>query len=210
MYDRNTTIDAFLTAAAAKQPAPGGGSATALTGALAASMGEMVLAYSIDKKSLEAHRPQLQTARAEFTRARKLLLQLMVEDQAAFETFSLLRKLPADSAERREKYPVAVLACIRVPQAMAATAAVLLDLCSQVVDICNHYLLSDLAVCADLAMASIRCAIYNCRINLDELDTPQERIAIETQTQQILDRAIPTIQQLSQRIWARVKQSAST
>lgn len=49
MYDRNTTIDAFLTAAAAKQPAPGGGSATALTGALAASMGEMVLAYSIDK-----------------------------------------------------------------------------------------------------------------------------------------------------------------
>src|SRR5437763_323459 len=44
MYDSQTTIDAFLNAAAAKQPAPGGGSAAALAGALAAAMGELVLA----------------------------------------------------------------------------------------------------------------------------------------------------------------------
>src|SRR5882724_4609782 len=101
MYDVGNTIDAFLTAAAAKQPAPGGGSVTALVGALAASMGEMVLNYSVGKKSLAAHEPEFRAALAEFTRLRAMMLQLMVEDQLAYEAITALRKLPADSAERK-------------------------------------------------------------------------------------------------------------
>ena len=41
MFDKTTTIEKFLDAAAAKQPTPGGGSVSALAGALAAAMGEM-------------------------------------------------------------------------------------------------------------------------------------------------------------------------
>src|SRR5947209_10676494 len=100
IYDASKTIQGFLDAAAAKQPAPGGGSVTALVGALAASMGEMVLNYSVGKKDLAAHAPELQAALAEFTRARAMLLELMVEDQAAYEAMTALRMLPADSAER--------------------------------------------------------------------------------------------------------------
>ena len=55
-YDAKTSLSDFLDATAAKQPAPGGGSVTALCGALAAAIGEMVLNYSIGKKGLEAHR----------------------------------------------------------------------------------------------------------------------------------------------------------
>src|SRR3954447_21716538 len=72
MYDQNNTIADFLTAAAAKQPAPGGGSATALAGALAAAMSEMVLNYSVGKKDLAEHQPALTEALAELTRARGL------------------------------------------------------------------------------------------------------------------------------------------
>ena len=57
MFDASTSLDSFLTAAAAKKPTPGGGSVTALVGALAASMGEMVLNYSIGKKDLAAYAP---------------------------------------------------------------------------------------------------------------------------------------------------------
>ena len=62
--DANASLNDFLNAAAAKQPAPGGGSVAALAGALAASMGEMVLNYSVGKKSLVAHEPELRTATA--------------------------------------------------------------------------------------------------------------------------------------------------
>ena len=47
-FDASRTISAFLEATAARQPAPGGGSVTALVGALASAIGEMVLAYSVE------------------------------------------------------------------------------------------------------------------------------------------------------------------
>src|SRR5438034_4601550 len=90
-FDRAATIDAFLSAAAAKQPAPGGGSVTALVGALAAAMVEMVVNYSIGKKDLAEHQPTFHHALAELSRARALLLELMVEDQAAFEALTVAR-----------------------------------------------------------------------------------------------------------------------
>src|SRR5260221_14051228 len=81
MFGPATARGEFLDAAAAKRPTPGGGSITALVGALAASMGEMTLNYSVGKKGLEAHQEQLKSALVGLTRARGLLVQLMTEDQ---------------------------------------------------------------------------------------------------------------------------------
>src|SRR5437764_13058742 len=92
MFETSTPLDQFLDAAAAKQPAPGGGSVTALVGALAASMGEMVVNYSIGKKDLTAHDATFREALAELTRARSLLLELMAEDQGAFAALTAARK----------------------------------------------------------------------------------------------------------------------
>lgn len=203
MYDSRTTIADFLDAAAARQPAPGGGSISALAGALAASMGEMVLNYSINRKGHEDKNQTLKPLLAEFTRARQMLLELMVEDQAAFELVSRLRKLPADAPERQEKYAPALLACIHVPQAMAATSLAMLELCDRVIEDVNPYLLSDLAVCADLAMATARCAVYNVRVNLKDLPDEQERQNVQNTTLQLLSKAGMIVQNVSHRIWTR-------
>src|SRR5258706_2399056 len=103
MFDSKTSLSDFLSATAARQPAPGGGSVTALVGALAAALGEMVINYSIGRKGLESHQSNLKSAVAELTRARRMLLDLMVEDQSAYELLSSLRKLPAGSPERTSK-----------------------------------------------------------------------------------------------------------
>jgi methenyltetrahydrofolate cyclohydrolase len=203
MYDGKTTIAAFLDAAAAKQPTPGGGSVTALVGALAASTGEMVVNYTVDKKAYVAHREELTAAREELARARSLLLNLMVEDQNAYAELTEARKLPDDSPERSQRLPAALLASIHTPQAIAATAAAILALCDRLVDISNHYLLSDLAVSADLAMATVRCAVYNVRVNLPDLESPEERREAEAEVGQVLAHAGVLIQRVSPRIWAR-------
>lgn len=208
IYDSTTTIDAFLTAAAAKQPTPGGGSVAALVGGLSATMGEMVLNYSIGKKSLEAYQSELRPALAEFTRARRMMQQLMVEDQAAFEAISRLQKLPPDSPERTSAYPAALLACIRVPQTMAATAVAILELCDRMASFVNIYLLSDLAVCADLAMATTRCAIYNVRANLKDVKDDQDRTSIQSSMSHVLAHAAALIQKVAPRIWERVENGA--
>jgi len=203
MYDGTTTIATFLDAAAAKQPTPGGGSVTALVGALAASMGEMVVNYTVDKKAYVAHREELTAAQEELRRARGLLLNLMVEDQAAYNELTEARKLPEGSPARSERLPAALLASIRTPQAIAATAAAILGLCDRLVDISNHYLLSDLAVSADLAMATVRCAVYNVRVNLADVPDAAERQSLEASVGQVLSHAAMWIQSVSPRIWAR-------
>src|ERR1700753_1413447 len=94
MHDAGMTINEFLAAAAARQPTPGGGSIAALAGALGASMGEMVLNYSIGKKGLEAFEDELKPALKQLNRARGLMLDLMVEDQNAYAFLTASRKLP--------------------------------------------------------------------------------------------------------------------
>jgi formiminotetrahydrofolate cyclodeaminase len=208
MYDRTSTIEQFLDATAAKQPAPGGGSVTALTGALAAAIGEMVLNYSIGKKGLEAYQDELRPAVEELHRARLLMLELMVEDQAAYAALTALRKLPHDAPQRLAEYPVALLASIRAPQAIGATAVAILGVCDRITNFVNHYLLSDLAVSADLAMATVRCAVYNVRVNLTSLTEESDRRAVEQSIGQLLANAAELIQRVSPRIWSRHGQGA--
>src|SRR5829696_1835677 len=208
MYDQSTPIGEFLRAAAAKQPAPGGGSAAALAGALAAAMGEMVLNYSVGKKNLAQHEPELKSALAELTRARSLLLQLMVEDQLAYEALTAAKKLPESSPTRQNDFDVALLASIRVPQAMGATALAILTLADNLVDKVNHYLLSDLAVCCELAMATVRCAVYNVRANLPDVADPADRQKIELTAGALVAHATPLVQRAVPRIWAAHAKSA--
>jgi len=197
LIDKSATIDAFLSAAAARQPTPGGGSVAALSGALAASMGEMVLQYSVGKKGLEAQQEQLKTALAEMGRARQMLLELMVEDQAAYETLSAARKAgPAIYG------PMAILCC-RVPQLISATAVAILDLCDDLVGKVNARLLSDLAVAAELAMATIRCAACNIRVNLADIPDPKARGELESDCQRFHAHGVEVIQRLMPKIWAR-------
>ena len=100
----------------------------------------------------------------------------------------------------------ALLASIRTPQAIGATAVAVLKACDQVINFVNYHLLSDLAVCADLAMATARCAIYNVRVNLADVTDASDRQRIESTIGQILSHAATLIQQISPRIWARYAQ----
>ena len=206
-HDRTTTVEQFLAATAARQPTPGGGSVAALAGALAAAIGEMVINYSIGKKDLLQHQPQLKTAVHELERARELLLQLMVEDQAAYEALTMIRKLPAESSERIDRLPAAILTCIRVPQSIGAAAVAILELAGRMVDLVNPYLLSDLAVSAELAMATVRCAIYNCRVNLVDVPDARDRQSIESTMNLLQTRAVGLIQAMIPRIWSRYEQA---
>jgi len=208
MYDAKNSIETFLDAAAAKQPTPGGGSIAALAGALAASMGEMVLNYSVGKKKLAQYEPELRDALAELTRARQLLLRLMVEDQVAYESLTAARKLPDSHPTRQDEFNVALLASIRIPQAIGATSLAILELAEKLTGKVNHFLLSDLAVCCELAMATIRCAAYNVRANLPDLTEPNDRAQVEDTARRLVERGIAVIRRTIPGIWARHGKSA--
>jgi formiminotetrahydrofolate cyclodeaminase len=131
----------------------------------------------------------------------------MAEDQAAYESLTMIRKLPADSSEKTDRLPAAILTCIRVPQSIGASAVAILELAARMVDCVNPYLLSDLAVSAELAMATARCAIYNCRVNLVDVPDAESRQSIESTMNQLQIRALRIIQDVIPKIWSRHQQT---
>jgi formiminotetrahydrofolate cyclodeaminase len=206
MYDSSATIAQFLDATAARQPTPGGGAVTALTGALAAAIGEMALNYSLGKKGLEAFEGELRPAREQLLQMRQLLVKAISDDQAAYAELTAARKLPDTSPEKAARVRSALAASIKAPQQMATAAVSILEVADRVINFVNPFLLSDLAVCADLAMATARCALYNVRINLPEVKDPAERQAMEATVGQLLGRAAGLIQRVVPRIWDRLQQ----
>jgi len=193
-FDAKLTIESFLDATAAKQPTPGGGSVAALVGALSAAIGEMVLNYSVGKKDLEAHQDALKQALGELHGSRQVILDLLVEDQRAYEALTESKKVA--KASLGHSIQPALSAAINAPAAIAATGLAILETCKRAAPIANKYLLSDLAVCAELAMATVRCGIYNVQINLPEVTDIGYRQSVEAAIIRIYGRALTLIQEV--------------
>lgn len=201
MTDAQSILSDFLNATAAKKPTPGGGAVAAAAGALAAAMGEMVLNYSVGKKDLAAHQEELSAALQHFNKARQIMLELLIEDQLAYEALTAAKKANA-------MVEPALLAAIRIPQTISATAATILSEAHRIAPIANRWLLSDLAVCAELAMATVRAGTYNVRVNLADVTDVAERKRFADWCEDITSRSRDCIRELIPTIWQRIESAA--
>lgn len=164
-----TPFAELLAQVAAKTPTPGGGAVACATGALAAALAGMVVSYSMGKKSLAAHQPELAKAAHALDNARTLFLQLAEEDAQAYGLVNELMKLPEGEARRKAELPAAMTASIQVPVAAMAAASDLLRLCETLTPITNKQLHSDLGIAAELALAAARASLWNVRVNASML-----------------------------------------
>ena len=164
----------FLTATAAKHPTPGGGSVTALCGALASSLAAMALEYTVGKKAYAAYDAEIRQALAQFQTASAMLQELIAEDVAAYETLAPLLKLPEPDRQNHADYLPAVVAAIRAPQTVAGFALNILERCTTLLDKTNKFLVSDLGIAAVYAHATVHASEINVRVNLPLLPDPQE------------------------------------
>jgi formiminotetrahydrofolate cyclodeaminase len=148
-----------------RTPVPGGGVVACIGGALAASLAQMVVAYSLGKKNLIQHQPALEQANRRLQNARHLFLQLAEEDAQAYAMVNELGRLPESDERRQREYEPAVRACIQVPQATLAACCDLLRLCEELAPATNRHLHSDLAIAAVQAEGAARASIWNIRVN---------------------------------------------
>jgi formiminotetrahydrofolate cyclodeaminase len=171
---------------ASREPVPGGGSASALAGALGASLVGMVAELTIGRPDTVEHEPQLVELRDEAVAHRELLLDLAEHDARAYGAVVAARRMPKTTDQEREARAEAVrrtmLAAAEVPLLTAGAALDVLELARAVAPIGNPNAVSDAGVAAELAAAAVRGAILNVRINLPYLpaDEPLRRAAAET------------------------------
>jgi len=161
----------FLDAVASPTPTPGGGSVSALAGALAASLGQMVAGLSRKKKAQAAHVDQLSAAVDDLRRAADLLAQAIDRDAASYNAVLLAMKLPKESAEEQQKREAAIQSATRgaaeVPMQVAEAAVEVYERLGRLESISSPAMISDLRVGRLLAVAGARGALVNVAINLD-------------------------------------------
>ena len=180
----------FLAATAAKSPTPGGGSIAALIGAaLAASLAAMALEYTVGKKAFAPHDAEIRSALTQFQIASKMFQELITEDIAAYEALSELLKLPPDQRLAHPDYAATVVAAIRAPQAAAGFALNILTLAGTLKDKTNKHLLSDLAIAAVYAHATVHASEFNVRVNLPLLPNQQEAAALKESLAALVTKA---------------------
>ena len=183
-----TSLTSYLDALAAATPAPGGGSAAGVTGAMGAALVEMVAGLSLAKLGAQGgEHSALQQASLERARsARAELLQLAEDDAVAYGAFMEALKLPKSSDDERAARTSAISAAAQraaeVPLATLRATVAVAEAARSIQDKSLLAAASDLEVAARFARASGESAAENVEANLPYLDDPQTRAEIASQT----------------------------
>jgi len=162
--------EGFVREVAADKPTPGGGSAAALAGALAAALGEMVCGVTLKRKSYASHYPALEKTRAHLGQLRERLLENVDRDAASYEAVMAALPLPKatepEQAARARALEDASKAATVVPLETAELAAETASLLGSLRSITIQQAASDLSVAERLAETAFQGAMENVRTNL--------------------------------------------
>jgi len=174
----NMSISEFNQVLSSKAPAPGGGSAAALSGMLGAALTMMVVNLTIGKKAWEALEDNIKNQiKADFAAIQTLNEELAVlvdEDTKAFTLFMQAMKLPKETETEKSyrdgQMQKASLFAMDVPLKTAEKCLQVLRHQKDIALYGNKGAISDIGVGAELASAGIKSAALNVKINLPSID----------------------------------------
>lgn len=167
------TLAGFLDEVASDSPAPGGGSVSALSGALGAALGAMVCRLTIGKKKYADVEEDMHKYVAELDESKKKLMLLIDMDTDAFNKLMVAFKLPKetddDKAARSRAIQEATKEAINVPLGTCRTCLDVIRTCTPVAEKGNVNSITDVGCAVLMARAGFEGAVLNVRINLGGL-----------------------------------------
>lgn len=190
---KDETLGHFVSSVASPKPTPGGGSVSALVGALGAALARMVAGLAREKKGYEGVQSDLVQIESKASAVQERLLDLVEADSRAYESVLAAMRLPkatdVEKAARVEAMQAAYQEATRVPMETMEACAEVLELAAQALEKGNRGATTDAAVAVLLAEAGLRGASLNARINLASIRDPEFRGAAEVRMDRILSQA---------------------
>lgn len=191
------SIKNFTEELASVNPVPGGGSVSALGGALAASLFEMAIRITFNNEDSAKEYIDF------YSDIREKTTVLIDEDSKAFQEVMLAYALPKitdeDKKERKAKIREALKNATLTPLKSAQLSMAMLHSTAEVAAICKESCLSDAATAFKYAMASYRGAMYNVMINLNSMKDQEfiDKIKAEcAEMEKWYDENIPNLELL--------------
>lgn len=169
MFD-NKSIPEFLDELASTSPAPGGGAASALIGAIGAALVSMVCGLTLASEKYKDAEPILRPVLERANELRAELLKLSEEDAAAFAKVSAAMKMPRATPEEKEARTAALQASLKgaceVPLRVMHACSEVLALCETAAAHGTPHAVADIGVAVHSASAALRSAEMSVAVNL--------------------------------------------
>ncbi len=190
---KDQTVEEFLASVAAPTPTPGGGSVSALAGALSVALSRMVAGLAVGKKGYEAVEAELAQLETKARKVQARLAALVEEDQRAYDAVIAAMRMPKSSDRERAARVEAMQAAYRrateVPLDTMERCVEALEIAEAAVKKGNRGATTDAAVAILLAEAAIRGASLNCTVNLASIRDEGFRTEGEERVEALLKRA---------------------
>ena len=190
----------FVDLLASDAPAPGGGSAAALEGALGAALTAMVCGLTVGKKKyaeFEALAAETQKKAADL-KAR--FVDVMDRDTEAFNVVSAAFGMPKATDEEKAARSAAIQkgleGCTKTPFEMMELAVEALELTASILGKSNDSAASDLGVSALSLRAAIQGAWLNVLINIGSLKNKELAEDYRVKGEALLAKALPLADQI--------------
>jgi formiminotetrahydrofolate cyclodeaminase len=171
------TVQDFVEQLASASPTPGGGSASALAGAMAAAMVEMAANLTIGREKFRDVEEEMKVILGRAGELRDMMLAAVDEDTDAYGEVGAAYKLPKDSdaekAARTAAIQEALKGATEVPLRVAKAAMETYQLAQLAMEKANPNVASDARVALLLAEAAREGARANVDINLGMIKDEQ-------------------------------------
>ncbi|MBS4027432.1 MAG: glutamate formimidoyltransferase [Ignavibacteriales bacterium] len=175
----NLSVKDFADELSTDSPAPGGGSASALAGSLAAALSAMVANLTIGKKGYEQHFEELKKVSEECQKLKDELLSLVDEDTEAFNKVMDAFRLPKKTDDEKAKQQFAVEEATKyaalVPFKTMEKSFEVLKYVAIVAEKGNVNSISDAGVACLLAHSCCEGAAMNVLINVKSLSESKNK-----------------------------------
>ncbi len=158
-------MQAWLQNLASSSPAPGGGGASALVGAVAASLGRMVGCLTDGKKKYAAYQGDIERIMEETDALKDRLYALIQADADAFVPLSAAYGIPKEDPKRAETLESALRVAAEPPMAMLEALAELPPILEELCEKGSRLAVSDVGCAAVFASAAASGALLNLYVN---------------------------------------------
>lgn len=182
MTDR--TLSEFTAQLASASPAPGGGGAAALTGALAASLAAMAANVTAANPRYVERTDALATLAAACDAQRTALLTLIDADAAGFLPLQRAYAIPKTDPERAAALAVTARTACQAPLDMLAHCEQVALLLAAALEAASPLLRSDVGCAAALCRAAAEAAAMNVFVNTGLL-APADRAETEARAEHL-------------------------
>ena len=184
---RELSLNEFTEQLSSAAPVPGGGGASALMGAVSASLCSMVGNLTSGKKKYAEYQADIERIIADAVRLNGDMLALIEKDAEAFEPLAKAYSIPKEEPGRDEMLEKALYEAALAPLEIVKKSSEVADLIKELSTKGSRLAISDVGVAASACTACVKGAAMNVFINTKLMKNREAAAKLNKETVMLIE-----------------------